>query len=35
MSEKKAAEEIELMREIVDFLVHCVFKAVTRNANQG
>lgn len=32
MSEKKANEELELQREIVEFLVHCVFKAVTRNA---
>lgn len=32
MSEAKAAKELELQREIVDFLVHCVFKAVTRRA---
>jgi hypothetical protein len=32
MSEKKAQTEIELMRSVVDFLVHCIFKAVTRNA---
>ena len=30
ISEAKAAREIELMRSICDFLVHCVFKAVTR-----
>ena len=32
MSEKKAQTELELMQHVVDFLVHCVFKAVTRNA---
>jgi hypothetical protein len=32
MSEAKAAKELELMRVVVEFLVHCVFKAVTRNA---
>ena len=32
MTEKKAAEEIELMRVVVEFLVHCIFKAVTRRA---
>ena len=32
MSEKKASAEIELMRVVVEFLVHCVFKAVTRRA---
>ena len=30
MTEKKAAAEIELQRSLIDFLVHCVFKAVTR-----
>jgi hypothetical protein len=30
MTEKKAEAEIELMRSICDFLVHCIFKAVTR-----
>ena len=30
MSEKKAEKELELMQHVVDFLVHCVFKAVTR-----
>ena len=30
ISEAKAAREIELMRSICDFLVHCIFKAVTR-----
>ena len=32
MKEEKAAAEIELMRTVVDFLVHCVFKAVTRRS---
>lgn len=32
MTEKKAEGEIELMRTVVEFLVHCVFKAVTRRA---
>jgi hypothetical protein len=32
MSEAKAAKELELMRVVVEFLVHCVFKAVTRRA---
>ena len=31
MTEKKAEKELELMRSLVEFLVHCVFKAVTRN----
>ena len=35
MSEKKAEKEIELMRAVVDFLVHCVFKAVTRRAKES
>ena len=30
MTEKKAEKELELMRSLCDFLVHCVFKAVTR-----
>ena len=30
MSEAKAEREIEQMRGCVEFLVHCVFKAVTR-----
>jgi hypothetical protein len=34
MSEKKALKEIALMRSVVDFLVHCVFKAVTRRAKE-
>ena len=34
MSETKAAREIELMRRIVDFLTHCVFKAVTRQTKE-
>jgi hypothetical protein len=32
MTEKKAQAEIELMRSVIDFLTHCVFKAVTRQA---
>lgn len=32
ITEKKAAKELELMREVVDFLVHCIFKAVTRRS---
>ena len=32
MTEKKAEKELELMRSVVEFLTHCVFKAVTRNA---
>ena len=32
MTEKKAQAELELMRSLVEFLVHCVFKAVTRGA---
>ena len=32
MSDKKCEEEITQMRAVVDFLVHCVFKAVTRGA---
>jgi hypothetical protein len=32
MNDKKAEAEIEQMRVVVDFLVHCVFKAVTRRA---
>ena len=32
LTEKKAAAEIELMRSVVEFLVHCIFKAVTRGA---
>jgi len=32
MKEAKANEEIELMRVVVEFLVHCIFKAVTRRA---
>jgi hypothetical protein len=31
LTEKKAEKELELMRSLVEFLVHCVFKAVTRN----
>ena len=32
MTEKKAESELELMRSVVDFLTHCLFKAVTRGA---
>jgi hypothetical protein len=32
LSEAKAEKEIELQRSLVEFLVHCVFKAVTRAA---
>jgi len=32
MSEAKAEKEIALMRSVVEFLVHCVFKAVTRRS---
>jgi len=28
MAQAKADKELELMRQAVDFLVHCVFKAV-------
>ena len=34
MSEAKAQKEIELMRDVCDFLVHCIFKAVTRRAKE-
>ena len=34
LSETKAAAELELMQHVVDFLVHCVFKAVTRRAKE-
>jgi hypothetical protein len=34
MSEAKALNEIEQMRSVVEFLVHCVFKAVTRRAKE-
>ena len=29
----KAARELELMRSLCEFLVHCVFKAVTRGSS--
>jgi hypothetical protein len=32
LKDDKAKAEIELMRSVVEFLVHCVFKAVTRGA---
>jgi hypothetical protein len=34
LSETKAAAELELMRSVVDFLTHCIFKAVTRRAKE-
>lgn len=34
MTEKKAEKEIEQMRAVVEFLVHCVFKAVTRRSKE-
>lgn len=34
MSEKKAETELARMQEIVDFLTHCVFCAVTRRARE-
>lgn len=35
LSEAKAQKEIELQRTLVEFLVHCVFKAVTRQAKSA
>jgi hypothetical protein len=35
MTDKKAEAEIAEMRVVVEFLVHCVFKAVTRNRGAG
>jgi hypothetical protein len=32
LKEDKAEAEIELMRSVCDFLTHCVFKALTRQA---
>lgn len=32
LTDNKAAHELETMRQCVEFLVHCVFKAVTRGA---
>jgi hypothetical protein len=32
LSEKKAEKELELMREVCEFLCHCVFKSVVRRA---
>jgi len=32
LSAKKAERELEQMRLVVEFLVHCVFKAVTRRS---
>ena len=34
MSDSKAEAEIAEMRVVVEFLVHCVFKAVTRRAKE-
>jgi hypothetical protein len=34
MSEKKAEKEIAQMRSVVDFLIHCIFKAITRRAKE-
>ena len=31
LTDKKAEAEIDGMRDVVDFLVHCIFKAVTRS----
>ena len=31
LTDKKAEAEIEGMRDVVEFLVHCIFKAVTRS----
>jgi hypothetical protein len=30
LTEKRAASELELMASLIDFLTHCIFKAVTR-----
>ena len=32
LTEKKAETELELMRQVCDFLTHCVFKAVTQRS---
>lgn len=32
LTETKAEKELELMRSLCEFLVHCIFKAVTRRA---
>ena len=32
LKEAKAERELDLMRQVVDFLTHCVFKAVTRRS---
>jgi len=34
MTNEKAKKEIDLMAEIVSFLTHCVFKAVTRHKKE-
>lgn len=31
LTEKKAEVELQLQRQLVEFLTHCVFKAVTRS----
>jgi len=35
ITDAKAQKETEGMRAVVDFLVHCVFKAVTRRAKEA
>lgn len=35
ITEAKAAREIELMGQLVVFLEHCIFKAVTRRRAEG
>jgi hypothetical protein len=32
LSEKKAEAELELMRQVCDFLTHCLFRAITRRS---
>lgn len=32
MTQEKADKELELMRQLCEFLTHCIFKAVTRPA---
>lgn len=35
LSEAKARQELEAQQQIVDFLVHCVFKAVTQRRRKA
>jgi hypothetical protein len=35
MKEAKAEQEIALQRTIVEFLTHCIFKAVTRQRRES